>query len=205
MKISDQTLYNLYLQKHEAKQNKGAAGKDSERLKTYKAEWAFTSANGYGIQFDTIEQAQKYIDKVTKSKTYTKLWLDAYQSRKDKDYGAIIRGTQVSVASKSRSGSGYAGLAYVHDNHIVLDTKTGMNEYTVLHELAHCIGHMHHGRSFRKDLLKLVARFIGGDASKALKAEFKKAKLACGEPRKPMSFDQWVAAKNKMKKIREMG
>lgn len=202
MKLSDRTLYNLYLQKHKAKQNKGEMGKDSERLKTYKAEWAFTSSNGSGIEFDNIEQVQKYVNKVTQSKTYGKLWLDVYESRKGKDYGAILRGTKVSVASKKRNGSGVAGMAYVRENHIVLDTKTGMNEYTVLHELAHCLGHMHHGRSFRKDLLRLVSRFIGTDASKKLKEEFKKAKLACGEPRKPMSFDQWVAAKNKMTKIR---
>lgn len=204
MKISDQTLYNLYLLKHKAKQNKGEMGKDSERLKTYRAEWAFTSVNGSGIEFDNIEQVQKYVNKVTQSKTYGKLWLEAYESRKGKDYGAILRGNKISVASKKRNGAGYAGMAYVRENHIVLDTKTGMNEYTVLHELAHCLGHMHHGRSFRKDLLKLVSRFIGVDASKKLKEEFKKAKLPCGEPRKPLSFDQWVTAKNKMKKIREM-
>ena len=203
MKLSDQTLYNLYLQKHKAKQNKGEMGKDSERLKTYKAEWAFQSKLDYTRGFVTIEDAQKYVDKVTKSKTYTKLWLDAYESRKNKDYGAILRGTKVSVASKKRNGSGVAGMAYVNENHIVLDTKTGMNQYTILHELAHCIGHVHHGRSFRKDLLSLVARFMGRHEADLLKAEFKKSKLACGNPRKPMSFEQWVAAKNRMEKMRE--
>lgn len=201
--LSDKTLYNLYLQKHKAKQNKGEMSKDSERLKTYKAEWAFTSANGSGIEFDTIEQVQKYVNKVTKSKTYGKLWLESYNSRKSKDFGAILRGNKISVASKKRNGSGVAGMAYVNENHIVLDVKTGMNQYTVLHELAHCIGHMHHGRSFRKDLLSLVARFMGRREADLLKAEFKKSKLACGNARKPMTFEQWVAAKNKMKKIQK--
>jgi putative metallohydrolase (TIGR04338 family) len=194
--------YNEYLRKHQVKQNKGARGKDSERLKTYRAEWAFHDTNGYGIEFESIEQVQKYIDKVTKSKTYRTLWQDAYESRKDKDFGAIFRGTQVSVAAKKRNGAGNAGMAYVDQNHIVLDTKTGMNEYTVLHELAHCIGHAHHGRSFRQALVKLTSRFMGTSAAKDLKSHFKKAKLSYGDPRKPMTFDQWIASKNRMEKMR---
>jgi len=52
-----------------------------------------------------------------------------------------------------------------------------MNEYVLLHELAHSSGNMHHDISFRKDLLRLVSRFIGRDAAKILKEEFKNAGL----------------------------
>ena len=194
--------YNEYLREHKNKQNKGERGRDSERLKTYRAEWAFQGVNGSGIEFESIEQVQKYINKVTKSKTYRKLWQDAYESRKDKDFGAIFRGTQVSVAAKKRNGAGNAGVAYVSENHIVLDTVHGMNEYTVLHELAHCVGHAHHGRSFRKTLMKLVSRFMGVASATALKKEFKERRLSYGDARKPMSFDQWVAAKTRMEKMR---
>jgi len=77
--IEDQ--YNGYLRNHQNKQNRGQRGRDSERLKTYRAEWAFQDINGSGHQFESIEQVQKYINKITKSKTYTKLWLDAYETR----------------------------------------------------------------------------------------------------------------------------
>lgn len=198
--IEDQ--YNDYLREHCKKQNKGARGKDSERLKTYKAEWAFHETNGYGKQFESIKEVQKYVNKVTKSKTYTNLWLDAYESRKDRDIGAILRGTKVTISAKKRNGAGNAGLAYVELNRIVLDTKTGMNEYTVLHELAHCAGHPHHGRSFRQAVAKLTSRFMGTKAAKALKAEFKERKLPYGDARKPMTFDQWIASKKRMEKMR---
>jgi putative metallohydrolase (TIGR04338 family) len=194
--------YNEYLREHQVRQNKGERGRDTERTKTYRAEWNFYDTNGYGLEFENIAEVQKYIDKVTKSKTYIKLWQEAYESRKDKDFGAIFRGTQVSVAAKQRNGAGNAGIAYVENNHIVLDTKTGMNEYTVLHELAHCVGHPHHGRSFRRTLVKLTSRFMGTEAANALKVEFKQRKLPYGEPRKPKTFDQWMAAKARMENIR---
>lgn len=195
--------YNQYLREHQVKQNKGARGRDTERTKTYRAEWAFYDTNGYGREFDSIAEVQKYVNKITKSKTYRKLWQEAYESRKHKDFGAIFRGTQVSVAPKKRNGAGNAGIAYVENNHIVLDTKTGMNEYTVLHELAHCVGHPHHGRSFRRTLVKLVSRFMGTEVANALKVEFKQRKLPYGEPRKPKTFDQWLAAKARMKAMKE--
>ena len=194
--------YNEYLREHQNKQNKGERGRDSERTKTYRAEWDFYSTNGYGREFENIAEVQKYINKVTKSKTYIKLWQEAYESRKNKDFGAIFRGTQVSVSAKQRNGAGNAGLAYVEENRIVLDTKTGMNEYTVLHELAHCVGHPHHGRSFRRTIMKLTSRFMGTDAANALKVEFKERKLPYGDARKPKTFDQWMAAKARMKSIR---
>ena len=103
--IEDQ--YNDYLREHCKKQNKGARGKDSERLKTYKMEWAHET-NGYGKQFESIKEVQKYVNKVTKSKTYTNLWLDAYESRKDRDIGAILRGTKVTISAKKRNGAGNA-------------------------------------------------------------------------------------------------
>jgi putative metallohydrolase (TIGR04338 family) len=197
--------YNQYLREHQVKQNKGERGRDTERTKTYRAEWALYDTNGYGREFDSIAEVQKYVTKVCNSKTYTKMWMEAYESRKEKDFGAILRGTKVRVSAKeSRNGSGNAGLAYVEENRIVLDTHTGMNEYTVLHELAHCVGHPHHGRSFRRTVVKLTSRFMGTEAANALKKEFKERKLPYGEPRKPKTFDQWISAKARMEKIRNV-
>jgi len=186
---SEEYLYNQYLRKHLQSQNKGQTTKDSERLKTYKAEWAFRAKVPSLKRLKDIKAAQKYIDKVTGSVTYTKIDCNRRPN------------TQISCrAKKSSNGFGSAGLAY--NSHIVLDTYTGMDIYTVLHELAHTAGHRHHGRSFRQALVTLVSRFMGRESATMLKAEFKASKLACGEPRKPKTFDQWLAAKQRMEKMR---
>ena len=187
--------YNEYLRNHAKKQNKGARGKDSERQKTYEAEWRYQANFGSGRQFSTIEEVQKYVDSITKSKTYSKLVAEGSSIER------LFTNNRVRVSTKYRNtGRGTAGMARA--GHITLDTKVGMNQYTVLHELAHCIGHWHHGRSFRKCLLKLVSRFMSAADAQFLKEEFKAGKLSVGNARKPMSFDQWVAAKNRMEKMR---
>ena len=61
---------------------------------------------------------------------------------------------------------------------------------------------MHHGRSFRKTLLSMVGVFLGAEAKKALKQEFKDRKLSFGEARKPLSYEQWMSAKERMSKLR---
>jgi hypothetical protein len=85
---------------------------------------------------------------------------------------------------------------------VTLDSRAGLDEYTLLHELAHCLGHMHHGRSFRRALLELVGGFMGTEAKKTLKEEFKKRKLSFGDARKPMEFEQWRASVQRMEKMR---
>jgi len=187
--------YNEYLRNHAKKQNKGARGKDSERQKTYEAEWRYQANHGSGREFTDINEVQKYVDKITKSKTYSKLVAEGSNIER------LFTNNRVKVATKYRNtGRGTAGQAT--QGHITLDTKVGMNEYTVLHELAHCVGHWHHGRSFRQCLLKLVSRFMSAADAQFLKEEFKAGKLSYGNARKPMSFDQWVAAKNRMEKMR---
>jgi hypothetical protein len=69
--------------------------------------------------------------------------------------------------------------------------------------MAHCLGHMHHGRSFRRDLLKLVSRFMGRPQANALKNAFKAHKLPCGDARKPLTFEQWKAARDRMVNARK--
>jgi len=194
MKISDQTLYNAYLIKHKEKQNRGAITKDSERKKTYEAEWAF--ARQVKIpRFESVDQAQKFVTKVCKSTTYKKLWEE--NDRWDKWL------MNVDVKQK-QTGHGRRTAAFTNGRSITVDPLVGLDAYTMLHELAHCAGNMHHGRSFRKQLLKLVSRFLGTEPAKILKSEFRTRKLACGEARKPLSFEKWVVAKNKMQKIREV-
>lgn len=187
--------YETYLLKHKAKQNRGAKySRDTERLKTYKSEWAFQSRAEIP-DFKDLKEAQKFAKKLYKSKTWIKLW----QKSVEEDVGKIFSG-QPQVVGMSRRSKTMSG--YTNGTTVTLCPTTGMNKYVLLHELAHCLGHMHHGRSFRQCVLSLVGAFMGAKEKKILKEEFKKKKLACGEPRKPMSYENWVASVRRMEKVR---
>lgn len=187
--------YETYLLKHKAKQNRGAKySRDTEKTKTYRAEWSFQSRAEIP-DFKDLKEAQKFAKKLYKSKTWIKLW----QKSVEEDVGKIFNGQPqvVGMARRSKTMSGYT-----NGSTVTLCPITGMNKYVLLHELAHCLGHMHHGRSFRQCVLSLVGAFMGAKEKKILKEESKKKKLACGEPRKPMSYENWVASVRRMEKIR---
>jgi hypothetical protein len=191
-----QIEYKTYLLKFKKKQNKGARGtRDSERAKTYESEWAFQRQFNVP-KFNDIKEAQKYAKRIYKSKTWQKLWSEHI----NEDVTRLFASNPPVVAKLRSSGRGTSGWTNGHT--VTLDTKCGLDVYVLLHELTHCLGNMHHGRSFRKDLLSLVSRFLGRDAAKILKGEFRKRKLACGEERKPLSYEQWMSARQRMEKIR---
>lgn len=188
--------YNQYLSKHKAKQNKGAKGsRDTETTKTYEAEWAFVKLVN-NPEFKDIKEAQRYAKKLYKTKTWIKLWQKSVES----DVGRIFSAQPEVVAMRSKSKK-FSGLT--NGTTVSLCTITGMGKYVLLHELAHCLGHMHHGRSFRQCVLSLVGQFMGANEKKLLKAEFKKRKLACGEAKKPQTFEQWSAAYKRMENMRK--
>jgi len=187
--------YQTYLLKHEAKQNRGAKySRDTEKTKTYRAEWAFQSRAEIA-DFQDVKEAQKFAKKIYKSKTWQKLWKRSVNLDVSRIMAMSPRVVGMSRRSKTMSG-------YTDGNTVTLCPITGMNKYVLLHELAHCLGHMHHGRSFRQCVLSLVGAFMGAKEKKILKEEFKKKKLACGEPRKPMSYENWVASDKQMEKMR---
>lgn len=165
--------------------------RDSFMRKVYKAEWIFETPlrqKGKIRKFFTEEEAQKYADKVTKSKTWEKI----KHPRAYADAG-------VKVASK-KLNKRLAGQAYM--DRITLHSDFGMDEYTLLHELAHCAGYMHHDLSFRKALVALVSRFMGREEAKQLKAAFKKVGLQMRESKKVMMFDEWNKMRLRMEKAR---
>jgi hypothetical protein len=186
--------YNEYLRKHRHKQNKGGGGRvDSEKSKTYQAEWAFQKRVKVK-EFENLKEAQKRAKQIYVTKKWQKVW--KLESRTDRD---LMK--QPAVVLKERNtGRGTAG--WTDGWSVTLDSKAGLDEYTLLHELTHCLGHMHHGRSFRRALLELVGAFIGSDAKKILKEEFTKRKLKYGKARQPLTFAQWNAARKKMEMIR---
>ena len=84
MHLSEKTLYQKYLMRHESKQNRGHKSRDSERLKCYRSEWAFQSAmtqKGMPVPtFATIKEAQRFAKKIYKSKTWPRLYAEAGQT-----------------------------------------------------------------------------------------------------------------------------
>jgi hypothetical protein len=190
--------YNTYLVKHRANQNKGGDSRsyrDSERKKTYASEHSFMAECNIP-EFESIEEANKFAKRVYKTQKWSKLWQDSVEN----DVGQIFNATPsiVGMNSRNKSLSGFTD-----GRTITLCQITGMNKYILLHEMAHCLGNMHHGRSFRQCVLELVGAFMGTKEKKVLKREFKRRKLACGEPRQPLTFDKWVASKDRMEKMRE--
>jgi len=202
MALSEKTLYEQYLMKHAEKQNKGAKHtRDSERLKCYRAEWAFQNEmkkKGNPIPtFSDLKEAQKSAKKIYKSKTWPKL----YAESGGEDFLNLFRYKEPKVVLKQKS-SGRGNAGHTDGYSVTLDKYAGLDAYTLIHELTHCLGHMHHGRSFRKALLRLVGTFLGAEYKKELKSQFKKRKLAFGEARKPMPFEQWKEMRQRMEKLR---
>ena len=177
-------LYHDYLEKHKRRQNRGALGKDSEQSKCYKAEWAVDRICKDKIKkIESIEEAEKIKKRILKSKTWEKVCLES---------GRMSSKKFVSVSAKKKnSGRGFAGMAF-QDGTIVLDLKTGLDYFTLCHELAHVAGNPHHGRTFRNANIALVSRFIGRDVAKELKAQYRKQKLRIGDARKPLTYEQWM-------------
>ena len=187
--------YNLYLRKHKNKQNKGASSRDSEREKTYKAENLFMRQVNT-LEFNDIAEITKFSSKIYKSKTWVKLWEKAIETDISLMFNPRPQIVEMRDTKKRLSG-------YTDGKTVTLCPITGFNKYILLHELAHCLGHMHHGRSFRQCLVSLVGTFMGANEKKILKNEFKRKGLSFGEARKPMSFDNWLASKQRMEKMRE--
>jgi putative metallohydrolase (TIGR04338 family) len=180
--------YEAYVQRRMLIKRTGrSAFSDSQKNKVYSAEHAFEAKFQSTVrkfkQFSDYNEAEKYLKKVLASKTWQKLT--------DRTNITLIE--KRDMGNRSRT----AGVAYY--NKIQLCPRYGMNEYVLLHELAHCAGHMHHDVSFRKTLLKLVSRFIGIEAAAMLKAEFKSKNLKMARKSTVLTPEQWIASVEKIK------
>jgi hypothetical protein len=188
--------YRKYLGEFHLRQNRGAKyTRDTEKTKTYRAEWAYTRNMGDKDTFASIEEAEKFAKRIYKSKTWNKIWEENFRSWQTENVGTR---TPMIVAAQrdSKRLGGYT------DGQRVTLYKNGLCKYTLLHELAHCLGHMHHGRSFRKTVLALVGTFLGADHKKELKRCFKEQGLKYGEARKPKTFEQWQKSYTHMMLLR---
>ena len=151
----------------------GKHSRDSAKSKVYSAEFKYERTYGYGKKFKNLEEAQKYCDKVLASKTWKKISTAGVKN----------------IALAEMSGSRTMGRAWAHN--IDLNRKSGLNQYVLLHEMAHSAGNMHHDVRFRINLLKLVSRFIGSEQAAYLKACFKEKKLKVTESSNIKSPEVW--------------
>ena len=155
---------------------------DSEKQRVYNAEWAFQKKVDIK-QFKDIREAEKRMKQITSSK----LWSD-------------LNGRATSLEHTGRLKR-YAGMAYWTGK--IKLANSGLDEYTLLHELAHQTPNaMHHGVQFRINLVRLVSRFMGTHAAKELKTSFKKKKLKMSMPQ-PRSPESWYKSYKRMEEIRE--
>ena len=188
--------YRNYLGEFHLRQNRGARRtRDTEKRKTYRAEWAYTRNMGGKDMFASIEEAEKFAKRIYKSKTWNKLWEENFRCWQTADVGTR-KPVIIAAERESKRLGGYT------DGHRVTLYKSGLCKYTLLHELAHCLGHMHHGRSFRKTVLTLVGTFLGADHKKELKRCFKDQGLKYGDARKPKTFEQWQKSYTHMMLLR---
>ena len=186
MDYDDAVKYGQYVERKSQQKKTGrTANKDSSKSKVYQAEWKFQASYDQDAPLTEIE-AIKYVSRVTKSK----LWKE------------LAGGKEIYVRMMKDMGhhAAVAGRAYGRSIQLAPRHST---KYTILHELAHCAGCMHHDVTFRQTLVKLVSRFMGVAASKALKNEFKAMGLKMSVRTKILSPLEWLESKNKMKKLRE--
>lgn len=178
--------YSNYVgKKNRVKKTGRTANKDSSKSKVYQVEWTWQDTYDQdGIM--NFEQAVKYVDRVTKSK----LWKQLNNGPKE-IYVEMMRDMKY-AATAGRAFGTKIMLAPRHTT-----------KYVILHELAHCAGFMHHDVGFRQTVVKLVSRFMGVEAAKALKNGFKKAGLKMSIKTKILGPLEWMAAKEKMSRLRE--
>lgn len=162
--------------------------KDSTRQKTYDAENRFMRAQGWGEVFVTVEDAQRFADKVYRSAVW------------EKHKTSRVSPTAPKI-EYSNNLNGCSGVAY--RDRIVL-ARTGMNMYILLHELAHTNGHRHHDFSFRRCLVDLVTRFMGKEKGDHLKRCFKDAglKMSVRNVGQVKDFTEWFKTYERMEKAR---
>ena len=167
-----------------------ASGVDSGRNKVYQSEFALQRKYPDSSEIISEKDCRKYFNRIVKSKTY--------QSLVTGSRGQSDPQLRFMKASSSPRVAGQASW-----NGVALRPMVGTNKYTILHELAHTAGHMHHDVSFRVTLVKLVSRFLGTQMAKDLKKEFRSRKLKMSVSQNIMSPLKWLEGYNRMAAMRD--
>ena len=173
--------HKQYLKEFKYKQNKGAyRKKDSEKQKTYNAEHVYYKT--MGTKYNSTEKELKDLHKrIVNSKTWFNNSVIKYKPK---------------LEFSNKLGGAYASKYSIRIGGM-------MCKEVLIHELAHSIGNLHHGRSFRQSQVMLTGRFLGAEHKKALMKAYKEAGLSYGKARKPKSYEQWVKSYRHMQKIKD--
>lgn len=166
------------------------SGTDSGRSKVYQSEFAVQRKYPESSMDMSEKECRKYYNRIVNSMTYKSLVTERGQSTPE------LRFMKASNNARVAGVASYRGIA--------LRPGCGTNKYTVLHELAHTAGYMHHDVGFRQTLLKLVSRFLGTEMAKDLKKEFKSRKLKMTVSQTIKSPEKWLQDYNKMAALRAM-
>lgn len=179
--------YDQYLYRRQTIQNRGrSAYKDSEKSKVYAAENLFQREHqAVNKNFASLEEAERYMNRVLASKTWQKI--------------SNVR--KIELRQMRNGHNANAGLASYGS--ITLSPTFGFNSYVLLHEMAHCAGHMHHDVSFRTTLVKLVSRFLSAKDGEALKKCFKENGLKMHRKNSVLEPKLWLRSYNKMEAMRK--
>lgn len=142
---------------------------DSQRQKLYDAEHYVTQViekleakSAYPFEFNSIEEVQKFVNKLTSSVWFRKRWGN-HQIRVYNTSGTWARGNSF----------GYIKLPFRN--------RWSRSILVILHEISHCIrkhgSGTDHGRFFARTLLELVEHVVGKRAAKILKEAFKRGRV----------------------------
>ena len=186
--------YSAYCLKFSSKQNKGSRTRDTEKKKVYLAESKAEEKFATNYRMNSIEDVQALVDRIQKSEVFA-----GHKPKIGSQY--FNRPIKVIPTRSNR----YAGEAFYYNRELKISTTElcgAMMLYTVIHEMAHMAGNLHHGRTFRNCLLDLVKEFMSDEDHDILLAEFKKGKLQVGPEKEPKTYEQWVASKARMEKVR---
>ncbi len=163
---------------------------DSQRERVYKSEREVFSRTTVD-KFKTRRGFAGRINRIAKSSTATKI-------RAEFGLGPVYGSIDVDLRRSNVASSSYGGRVEI--------SRTSLDEWTLLHELAHEIlprGIYHHW-PFAYAYLKLVSRFMGRDKAKALKLAFKRNGVRF-RPKgtRNISPEQRAAAAERLRKGRE--
>lgn len=160
--------------------------RDSNRQKVYESEWAFQKQVEIK-KFATFKDAERRMKQIMNSKLWKELAGGKFVYLEQKrDMGGRSR-----TAGRAHSGG-----------KIDLCPSSGMDEYTLLHELAHQAGAMHHDVKFRKILLRLVSRFMGTEAASILRKEMRSRGLKLTLNTSVKSPEDWLKSYLKVTEAR---
>ena len=167
-----------------------ASGVDSGRSKVYSAEFAVQRKYPDSSQNMTEKEATRYFKRIIKSKTYQNLCGSNGRT------SPTLRFMKASSSPRVAGTAGWNGV-------VSLRPHCGTNKYTILHELAHTAGNMHHDVGFRVTVVKLVSRFLGTQMAKDLKKEFRSRKLKMSVSQNIMSPLKWLEGYKRMAAMRD--